>query len=77
MTKKVCALFGLLLTNCLPKYIEPQLIPVPKESTRAQMPIRFQQDKVAEEGQLFVCGLREGEFWCLEYEIFQNQLLLR
>lgn len=77
MSLRMVPLFGLILTGCLSKYIEPQPIPVPKESTRAQYNVRLQQDKAAEEGQLFVCGLKGDEFWCLEYEVFNSQLITR
>jgi hypothetical protein len=74
MIKKASLLFGLIWTGCLYNIPEPQPIPVPKESTRAHVKVRFQQDDVAKEGQLFVCGLKDEEFWCLEYETFNSQL---
>lgn len=74
MNLRTVPLFGLILTSCLFKMPEPQLIPVPKESTEAQVIVRFQQNDVAKEGQLFVCGLDKGEFWCLDYEVFNSQL---
>ena len=77
MIKKACPLFGLILTACLYNVPEPQPTPLSKESTRAQINVRFQQAEEAKEGQLFVCGLQEGEFWCLDYETFNSQLRAR
>lgn len=75
MIKRAYPLFGLILTGCLfTKTIEPQSIPVPNESVEAQITVRFQQKEEAKDGQLFVCGWDAGEFWCLDYEVFNSQL---
>jgi hypothetical protein len=79
----ISSLVGLALGGCffLERVTRPSPVEMPKESVRKEVIARFQQGKLPEPKQMFVCaqvptpdGPNAEEFWCIDYFLFQAKL---
>lgn len=76
MNKMLCLL--VLLSACIvPKPIEPGPVPPTSKPLVPELNLKFSPYGPVDD-QLYVCGLVEGgDFWCLEYRIFEEQMKWR
>lgn len=54
--------------------VKPNVKPLPPERQDATLSLKFYPPKNPEPDELFVCGLSDGFFQCVEWSLFQEQL---